>query len=76
MDIDPDTEQIAAIDLQFRLSELRAERLLATSHGLTTNDAYMLDLDGEIAEVVAAYAGAAVTEMATLRAELFGKQVG
>jgi hypothetical protein len=68
--------QLPAIDLRERLNELRAERLLAWSHGLTANGAYMGDLDSEIAEVVAAYTGAAVTEIATLRAELFGPQVG
>jgi hypothetical protein len=36
----------------------------------------MADLYDEIAEVSAAYVGAAVTEIATLRAELFGPQVG
>jgi hypothetical protein len=81
MDIDPETPgpdvgQLPALDLRVRLDELRAERLLAWSHGLTANPAYMVDLDCEIAEMAAAYAGAAVTEMATLRAELFGPQVG
>jgi hypothetical protein len=38
--------------------------------------AYMADLDDEIAEVSDAYVGAAVTEIATLRAELFGPQMG
>jgi hypothetical protein len=36
----------------------------------------MADLDDEIAEVSHAYIGAAVTEIATLRADLFGSQVG
>ena len=65
-----------AIELQIRLKELRAERLLAASEGLAADAAYMADLDDEIAEVSAAYTGAAVTEIATLRAELFGPQVG
>ena len=81
MDIDPETPgmdvgQSPALDLRVRLDELRAERLLAWSHGLTANPAYMVDLDDEIAEAAAAYVGAAVTEMATLRAELFGPQEG
>jgi hypothetical protein len=65
-----------AIELQIRLRALQAERLLASSAGLAANAAYMADLDDEIAEVSAAYAGAALTEIATLRAELFGPQLG
>ena len=65
-----------AIELQIRLKELHAERLLAANEGLATDSAYMADLDCEIAEVSNAYVGAAVTEIATLRAELFGALVG
>ena len=65
-----------AIEMQIRLKELQAERLLASSEGLASNAAYMADLDDEIAEVTAGYVGAAVTEIATLRAELFGPQLG
>lgn len=72
----PSSGGMAAIDLRVRLSELRAERLLASSYGMTGNATYMLDLDAEIEEVTAAYTGAAVTEMATLRGELFGPQIG
>jgi hypothetical protein len=59
-----------------RLIELRSERLLASSYGMTGNATYMTDLDAEIEEVTAAYTGPAVTEMATLRGELFGPQIG
>jgi hypothetical protein len=65
-----------ALEMQSRLRELQAERMLVTSKGLPANSAYMADLEEEIAETSAAYIGAAVTEMATLRAELFGPQVG
>ena len=68
--------QMLAIEIQLRLKELQAERLLASIEGLAANAAYMADLDDEIAEVSAAYVGAAVTEIATLRAALFGPQVG
>ena len=44
--------------------------------GLAVNSAYMADLDGEIAVTAGAYVGAAVTEIATFRAELSGPQVG
>jgi hypothetical protein len=37
---------------------------------------YMADLDGEIEVTTSVYVGAAVAEIATLRAELFGPQVG
>jgi hypothetical protein len=65
-----------AIEIQIRLKELQVERLLASSEGLAANAAYMADLEDEIAEVSAAYVGAAVTEIATLRAALSGPQVG
>jgi hypothetical protein len=65
-----------AIELQIRLNELQAERLLASSEGLAADTAYMADLEDEIAEVSDAYVGAAVTAIATLRAELFGPQMG
>ena len=65
-----------AIELQIRLKELQAERLLASSERLGADTAYMADLEDEIAEVSDAYVGAAVIEIATLRGELFGPQVG
>jgi hypothetical protein len=68
-----------AMEMHIRLKELQAERMLASSAGLaadTAYRAYMADLDDEIAEVSGAYVGAAVTEIATLRAELFGPQMG
>jgi hypothetical protein len=65
-----------SIEMRLRLQELHAERLLASSEGLDADTAYMAHLDEEIAELSDAYLGAAVTEIATLRAELFGPQVG
>jgi hypothetical protein len=65
-----------ALELQVLWRELRAERLLITSKGVPADSAYMADLEEEIAETSAAYVGAAVTEIATLRAELFGPHVG
>src|SRR4051812_9703823 len=70
------SRQMPAVELQLRLRELYAERVLASSQGLAANTAYMADLDDEIAEVTAAYTGAAVTALATFRAELFGPQGG
>jgi hypothetical protein len=54
-----------AIEMKYRLEELQAERLLA-----------LIDLAAEIAEAEHAYVAAAVTEIATLRAELFGPEFG
>jgi hypothetical protein len=65
-----------ALELQVRWRQLQAERLLVTSKGVPADGAYMADLEEEIAETSTAYIGAAVTEIATLRAELFGPQVG
>jgi predicted protein tyrosine phosphatase len=68
-----------AIEMHIRLKELQAERVFASREGLAADTAYMAymaDLDDEIAEVSDAYVGAAVTEIATLRAELFGPQMG
>ena len=64
------------IEIQMGLKEVQAERLLAASEGLAANALYMADLEDEIAELSTAYVGAAVTEIATLRAALSGPQVG
>ena len=69
------TTQTAA-DVREQLQVLLVERALAAVEGLMSNEAYMADLEDEIAEVSTAYVGAAVTEIATLRAALSGPQVG
>jgi len=66
----------AVIEVRTRLQELQAERAVAGFEGLATNCAYMTDLDHEIASATSAYVGAVVTEIASLRAELSGPQVG
>ncbi|MEA2223500.1 MAG: hypothetical protein QOH83_1876 [Solirubrobacteraceae bacterium] len=66
----------AAIEVRIRLHALQAERAVAGFEGLATNRAYMTDLDHEIATATSAYVGAVVTEIAILRAELTGPQVG
>ena len=65
-----------ALEIYNHLKELRAERALASIEDLASDSAYMADLDGEIEATTRAYVGAAVTEIATLRAELSGPQVG
>jgi hypothetical protein len=65
-----------AVEVQIHLSELLVERALALLEGLATNGAYMEDLDEEIAATRHAYIGAAITDIATLRGELSGRQLG
>jgi hypothetical protein len=67
---------MSAIEMQDRMHELQAERALALIEGLQSWSAYMTDLDDEIAATRHAYVGAAVTEIATLRAALSGPQLG
>jgi hypothetical protein len=62
--------------IQSQLRALEAERALAALEGLAANATYMTNLAGEIRFARDAYVGAAVTEIATLRAELSGPQVG
>jgi hypothetical protein len=65
-----------ATEIHTHLKELQAERALASIEGLTSDAAYMADLDQEIAVARSAYVGAAVTEIASLRAQLSGPQLG
>jgi hypothetical protein len=65
-----------ALDLRGHVAQLQAERALASLEGLGENAAYAADLDDELAAAHHAYVGAVVTEIATLRAELFGPQLG
>jgi hypothetical protein len=66
----------SAIEIHTHLLKLEAERALASIEGLAVNSAYVADLDGEIEATARAYVGAGVTEIATFRAELSGRQVG
>jgi hypothetical protein len=67
---------MSAIEIHTHLLELQAERALASIDGLAVDSVYMADLDGEIEATARIYVGAAVTEIATLLAELSGPQVG
>lgn len=62
--------EVSAIEVHDYLLALEAERSFAA------DPRYIAFLDGEIHAAASAYVGAAVTEIATLRAELFGPQVG
>jgi hypothetical protein len=65
-----------ATEMHTHLKDLQAERALASIEGLSSDSAYMANLDEEIAATRSAYVGAAVTEIASLRAQLSGRQVG
>jgi hypothetical protein len=58
------------------LAELREELAAATAHGLADHPAYRADLTEAMSAARAAYVCAAVTEIASFRAELGGPQVG
>jgi len=65
-----------ALDARNTLRRLEAERLDAVEAGLGENTLYMTDLDNDIEASRALYNGPAATEIATLRAQLGGPQVG
>jgi hypothetical protein len=65
-----------ALEIKSQLEDLHAERVLAEVEGRAANSAYMHDLETDIAALRAAFVTTAVTEIATLRAELFGADLG
>ena len=67
---------MSAIELRTQLLELHAERALAEETGVAGIAAYMDDLQRDIDRSHAAYVGAAVTEIATFRAQLSGPLYG
>jgi hypothetical protein len=67
---------MSAADLRVHLSRLGAERLDAADAGLDANAAYMDSLEDDLADARHAYIVAALTEIATLRAELGGPLSG
>jgi hypothetical protein len=68
--------EMTATDARQHLQRLQAERLDAVDAGLGKNALYMAELETDIAASRAAYVALAVTEIATLRAQLSGPQVG
>lgn len=73
--MNPNTD-MHATDVRNHLMLLAEERVLAHEHGLDTDPGYMADLEREIASAREAYVGAAVTEIALLRAQLDGANNG
>jgi hypothetical protein len=58
------------------LDGLVAERATALGTALAHNAVYMDDLEADLEAAREAYVGLAVTEIATLRGELFGRKIG
>jgi hypothetical protein len=67
---------MTATDARLQLQRLQAERLDAVEAGLGENDLYMADLETDIEASRAAYVALAVTEIASLRAQLSGVNQG
>ena len=67
---------MTATDARTELQRLQAERVDAVEAGLGDNARYMADLQTDIEASRVAYVALAVTEIATLRAELSDPQVG
>jgi NCAIR mutase (PurE)-related protein len=67
---------MTASELHTQLRELQAERALAHDTGVAGITSYMDDLERDIARSHAAFVGAAVTEIATLRGQLSGRLNG
>ena len=67
---------MSPVEIRARLYELALERIAAEEAGLTDDPAYRADLDAEVLECRTALVGAMLTQIATLRGELFGRDVG
>jgi hypothetical protein len=65
-----------AHDMRLHLAGLMAERLEAAEANLDSNAIYMRELEDDLVAAREAYVGLAVTEIATLRGELWGRQTG
>ena len=67
---------VTAAEARDHMSELETERALAVETGVAEIDSYMRDLEEELELWRRQYVMSAVTEIATLRGELFGAQHG
>jgi hypothetical protein len=63
-------------DVRQRLELLRIEHQLAVAIGLDADPDYMADLERQLEIYEAAWVGAAVTQMAVMRAQLRGRPQG
>jgi hypothetical protein len=64
---------VSAVSARAHVLELEAERALAEESGVAMIDSYMEDLDWELDAWRQVYVVAAVTEIASLRAQLDGR---
>ena len=71
-----ESEIMYATDVRNQLLTLREEREIALAHGFGADQSFMADLERDIAACRDAWVGAAVTEIALLRASLSGPQNG
>ena len=67
---------VSALEVLRYLDGLNEERALASMTPLADDPRYTADLDEEITATTHAFVGVAVTEIATLRGELFGRLEG
>jgi hypothetical protein len=67
---------MSSFEIRAHLQLLAQERMSAEAVGLTADPAYMADLELEVLEYRLALVGAVVTEIATLRGELLGPNIG
>jgi hypothetical protein len=67
---------VTAAEAREHLTELESERALARATGVSEIATYMSDIEAELRIWRRVYVISAVTEIATLRGELFGIQVG
>ena len=67
---------MSTYELRQHLDNLRTEKAYAEAVGLDLNDVYMNHLESEYEAYTHAYIGAAVTELATFRGQLFGRGQG
>jgi hypothetical protein len=67
---------VTAAEARDHMTELESERAMALQTGVAEIASYMRDLELEIEVWRRQYTLAAVTEIATLRAELFGANSG
>ena len=67
---------MSASEMRNHLASLHAERALALTANPTPGTEIIAEIDEEIGYAEVAYVGTGVTEIATLRGELFGRQQG
>jgi hypothetical protein len=67
---------MTTLQLRNHLQTLTVEHRAAALVGLDQDELYLRDLQEEIEATHNAYVGAAVTEIATFRAQLGGPQIG